>query len=103
MSARPNQSTPGAVPKIELVGFECGLHLGPAIVHAKAPGQMFGVTLDDAMHMIDEFAEPGKTFLIDVKAALDRLANVHPLSPLLYRDTDVSWRFISRTKETGDA
>jgi hypothetical protein len=90
-------------PRVELVGFECGLQMGPAIVHAKAPGEMFGVTLDNAMHMIDEFAEPGRTFLLDVKAALDRLANVHPLSPLLYRETDVSWRFINRVKETGDA
>lgn len=94
-------SAPG--PLVQLVGFECGVHLGPPIVHATKPGEMFGVTLDGAMEMIDEFAEPGRTLLLDLHAALDRLAKTHQLSPLLYREASVSWRFNNRPKETGGA
>jgi hypothetical protein len=94
---------PAPRPLVQLVGFECGVHFGPPIVHATKPGEAFGVTLDGAMEMIDEFAEPGRTLLLDLRAALDRLAKAHQLSPLLYREASVSWRFNHRSQEKGGA
>lgn len=98
ISSRP--VAPAPRPLVQLVGFECGVHLGPPIVHATKPGEAFGVTLEGAIEMIDEFAEPGRTLLLDLHAALDRLAKTHQLSPLLYREASVSWRFSNRPKET---
>jgi len=102
MSAIDNSTaTPVRRPLVQLVGFECGVHLGPPIVHATTPGEMFGVTLAGALEMIDDFAEPGRTLLLDLHAALDRMAKTNQLSPLLYREAAVSWCFAARNTTTG--
>jgi hypothetical protein len=71
--------------RVQLAGFECGVRVGPPIVHAIAPGEMFGLPLATAIEMIDEFAEPGRTLLLDLHRALARLASTHPNSQLLNR------------------
>lgn len=76
---------PSRVARVQLAGFECGVRVGPPIVHAIAPGEMFGLPLASALEMIDDFAEPGRTLLLDLQSALDRLASTHPNSQLLNR------------------
>jgi len=85
----PITTQPLRDPAIQLVGFECGVRVGPPIVHAVAPGEMFGVSLVGAIEMIDEFAEPGRTLLLDLQSALARFAALQPKSPLLHRTADV--------------
>jgi hypothetical protein len=85
----PAAAQPLRAPAIQLVGFECGVRVGPPIVHAVAPGEMFGVSLAGAIEMIDEFAEPGRTLLLDLQSALARVAALQPKSPLLHRTADL--------------
>lgn len=102
MNATDQTNTaPARRPLVQLVGFECGVHLGPPIVHATTPGEMFGVTLAGALEMIDDFAEPGRTLLLDLHAALDRMAKTNQLSPVLYREAAVSWCFTGRGTTIG--
>jgi hypothetical protein len=84
----PTATQPLRASAVQLVGFECGVRVGPPIVHAVAPGEMFGVSLAGAIEMIDEFAEPGRTLLLDLQTALARLAAMQPNSPLLNRTVD---------------
>jgi hypothetical protein len=74
-------------PHINLLGFECGLHMGPPIVHAASGTELFGEAFYDALKRIDEFTEPGRTLLLDLQAALERVAQAAPRSPLVFRDT----------------
>lgn len=85
MSTRTLPATAGT-PHIKLVGFECGLHMGPPIVHAASGTELFGESFCDALKRIDEFTEPGRTLLIDLQAALERVATTDPHSPLIFRN-----------------
>ena len=95
----PAAEQPLRAPAIQLVGFECGVRVGPPIVHAVAPGEMFGVSLAGAIEMIDEFAEPGRTLLLDLQSALTRLAALQPKSPLLHRTADLKTCAATEQKE----
>lgn len=76
-------TAPARTARVQLAGFECGVRMGPPIVHAIAPGEMFGLPLASAIEMIDEFVEPGRTLLLDLQSALTRLASTQPNSQLL--------------------
>lgn len=79
-------STPtNPAPTIELVGFECGVHMGPPVVHIRTGNELSGELFRTALQHIDEFQEPGRTLLLDLQAALDRVTEVDPASRLIFR------------------
>lgn len=84
-SAVSDHNAPARTPRVQLTGFEFGVRMGPPIVHAIAPDEMFGLTLASAIEMIDEFAEPSRRLLLDLNSALARLALAQPNSQLLNR------------------
>lgn len=85
----PDYNLSARTSRVQVAGFECGIRVGPPIVHAIAPGEMFGLTLASAIEMIDEFAEPGRTLLLDLHTALARLALAQPNSQLLSRTPEL--------------
>jgi len=55
-------STPAAAPILECLGVvaaPCG-----TTVHVKAPGQMFGLSIERALYRIDEFKEPDQAQIL---------------------------------------
>lgn len=85
MNTVPTNTPTTPAPTIELVGFECGLHMGPPVVHIRTGSELSGELFRTALQHIDEFQEPGRTLLLDLQAALDRVAEVDPASRLIFR------------------
>lgn len=91
-------------PHINLLGFECGMHMGPPIVHATTGAELFGESFHDALKRVDEFTEPGRTLLLDLATALERVAQSHPRSPLIFRAPDpIAYRLGSRPEPSAPA